>query len=156
MPRKWMVLVLLVAALGMMTQGCTEEETSETKEVSVEQQQKATAHYAALVHAGYVETERRVGVLAEAVDALVAAPSESTLQAARDAWNDAREIYGQTEGFRFYSGPIDADGGPEERLNAWPLDENFVDYTRPTQPPKSKQLDSLTISKLYRQSPQRR
>ncbi|MEL6178511.1 MAG: imelysin family protein, partial [Myxococcota bacterium] len=53
-----------------------------------------------------------------------------TLTAARDAWRASREPYLQTEVYRFYDGPIDnPDTGPEGLLNAWPLDENYIDYT---------------------------
>src|SRR5690606_25723822 len=38
-----------------------------------------------------------------------------------------REWYGLTEAFRFYGGPIDAEDGPEGRINAWPLDEAYAD-----------------------------
>jgi putative iron-regulated protein len=34
----------------------------------------------------------------------------------------------QTEVYRFYGGPIDDEDGPEGLLNAWPLDENYIDY----------------------------
>ena len=37
--------------------------------------------------------------------------------------------YGQTEVYRFYDGPIDnPEDGPEGALNAWPMDEVYVDY----------------------------
>ena len=38
-------------------------------------------------------------------------------------------LYGATEAFRFYDGPIDnPDDGPEGQINAWPLDEAYIDY----------------------------
>ena len=46
-------------------------------------------------------------VLQAAVDALLAAPSETTLAAARKAWVAARPAYHVTEAFRFYDGPIE-------------------------------------------------
>lgn len=85
------------------------------------------AHYAALVYANYDDTLAAARVLQKAVDAFVQAPSQPTLDAARKAWLAAREFYGQTEAFRFYGGPIDDDRGPEGRLNAWPMDEAYVD-----------------------------
>jgi putative iron-regulated protein len=39
-------------------------------------------------------------------------------------------VYGQTEAFRFYGGPIDSANGPEGRMNAWPMDESFVDSVK--------------------------
>ena len=42
----------------------------------------------------------------------------------------SREPYLQTEAYRFYSGPIDDDKGPEGLINAWPLDEAYIDYVK--------------------------
>ncbi|HEX2010570.1 MAG TPA: imelysin family protein [Roseateles sp.] len=84
-------------------------------------------HYAALVSANYADTLASAQVLQQAVRAFVAQPSQANLDAARQAWLAAREFYGQTEAFRFYGGPIDDDKGPEGRINAWPMDESYVD-----------------------------
>jgi putative iron-regulated protein len=84
-------------------------------------------HYAVLVQAGYEDSLAGAQALQRAVQAFVAAPSEQSLAAARQAWLNAREWYGQTEAFRFYGGPIDDDRGPEGRINAWPLDEAYID-----------------------------
>ena len=49
--------------------------------------------------------------------------------AAKEAWLAARDDYGLTEAFRFYGGPIDnEENGPEGLINAWPMDEAYVDY----------------------------
>ena len=85
------------------------------------------AHYAVLVHASYSDALAAARDLQEAVRAFVAAPDTPRLDAARKAWLAAREWYGQTEAFRFSGGPIDDDKGPEGRINAWPMDESFVD-----------------------------
>jgi putative iron-regulated protein len=87
-------------------------------------------HHAALVHANYEDTLAAARRLQQAAAALAAAPSADTLAAARKAWLDAREWYGQTEAFRFYGGPIDDDKGPEGRINAWPMDEAYVDAVK--------------------------
>ena len=84
--------------------------------------------YANLVHDNYVESRDTALALKTAIDAFVAAPSDSTMNDARTAWLAARRPYGQTEAFRFYGGPIDDDDGPEGQLNAWPLDEAYIDY----------------------------
>ncbi len=45
------------------------------------------------------------------------------------AWLRARDDYGVTEIYRFYEGPIDnEENGPEGLINAWPLDESYIDY----------------------------
>jgi putative iron-regulated protein len=85
------------------------------------------ANYATLVHANYEDTLKGAQTLQQAVKAFTAAPSQATQEAARKAWLAARESYGQTEAFRFYGGPIDDDNGPEGQINAWPMDESYVD-----------------------------
>lgn len=62
-----------------------------------------------------------------AVRSFAAAPTEESLAEARRAWCRARQVYALTEVFRFSGGPIDDDDGPEEWLNAWPLDESIID-----------------------------
>ena len=84
-------------------------------------------HYGVLVHANYEDALNGALALQQTIAAFVAAPSADGLAAARKAWLEAREFYGQSEAFRFYGGPIDDDKGPESRLNAWPLDESFID-----------------------------
>jgi putative iron-regulated protein len=92
---------------------------------------KAVAQqYAALVHATYADTLTSAKDMQAAIAAFVAAPSAAGLDKARKAWLGAREFYGQTEAFRFYGGPIDDDKGPEGQINAWPLDEAYVDYVQ--------------------------
>ncbi len=88
------------------------------------------AHYAVLVHAGYDDTLSAARRMQQAILAFTAAPSADLLAAARKAWLAARESYGQTEAFRFYGGPIDGEKGPEGRINAWPMDESYVDYVK--------------------------
>lgn len=87
-------------------------------------------HYAHLVQSNYDDTLASTLILQKAVQAFTDAPSDDGLKAARKAWLDAREFYGQTEAFRFYGGPIDDKNGPEGRINAWPMDESYVDYVK--------------------------
>ena len=64
-----------------------------------------------------------------AIDAFVAEPTDENLAAAKEAWLAARDEYGPTEAFRFYGGPIDdEETGVEGLVNAWPLDEAYIDY----------------------------
>jgi putative iron-regulated protein len=98
--------------------------------VSTQAQTTAAAvaqHHAKLVHANYEDTLAAARQMQQAIAAFTAKPSADTLDAARKAWLAAREFYGQTEVFRFYGGPIDDDKGPEGRINAWPMDEAYVD-----------------------------
>ncbi len=119
-----LVVAVVLAATAGAASGC-----SSTDPTAVDASLTVKG-YAALVRASYADALSSAVTLQTAVNALVAAPSEATLTAAKDAWKTAKPIYSQTEAFRFYGGPIDAEpGGPEGEINAWPIDENFIDYT---------------------------
>lgn len=88
---------------------------------------------AVLAYAEHVSTEYRASLAAAesmraAIRAFCASPSDVSLARARATWIAAREIYGRTEVFRFGNGPIDSRrGGVETFLNAWPVDEAYID-----------------------------
>lgn len=84
-------------------------------------------HYAELVHSTYLACHREALSLQEAITEFLSVPSETGLAAAKQAWLKARVPYGQSEVFRFYGGPIDDEDGPEGLLNAWPMDESYID-----------------------------
>jgi len=87
----------------------------------------ALTSYADHVHERYSVSLQEGQALQKAVAEFVAAPSEEGLATARKAWIAARLPYLETEVFRFYSGPIDDVDGPEGLLNAWPIDEAYID-----------------------------
>ena len=85
--------------------------------------------YAEGVYAMYSASLESAQAMDEAIDAFVADPTTETLDAAKQAWLTARDDYGPTEAFRFYGGPIDnEETGVEGLINAWPLDEAYIDY----------------------------
>ncbi|MBA3538632.1 MAG: iron-regulated protein [Deltaproteobacteria bacterium] len=117
-----MKVIINIAAWAALMSGCSDGGSTVSTRAVVE-------HYAAIVHANYAEALTNAQALEVAVEAFVAAPRETTLAGARQAWKAAREPYGQSEVYRFYDGPIDDPAsGPEGRMNAWPLDEVFIDY----------------------------
>jgi putative iron-regulated protein len=81
--------------------------------------------YIDLVATSYKKAADDAKLLGQAVDAFLAAPSEDTLKAARQAWVEARPSYLKTETFRFYDGPIEE---VEGAINAWPMNEAYIDY----------------------------
>lgn len=81
--------------------------------------------YADIAHAGYSDALETAKALDAAVDALLAKPSEATLDVAKAAWLRARMPYQQTEAYRFGNAIVD---DWEGRVNAWPLDEGLIDY----------------------------
>ncbi|GAA4444285.1 imelysin family protein [Ravibacter arvi] len=92
--------------------------------------QEVVEHYAAMVYANYDDAVKGAQALQSAVHTFTDAPSAEKLEAARKAWLNSRPAYLQTEAYRFYDGPIDGEDGLEGYINAWPLDENFIDYVK--------------------------
>lgn len=104
--------------------------------VSEAKSKAALTAYADLAISGYTAALTDAKVMETAVKAFTSNPTDATLTAAKKSWLKARESYGPTEIFRLSNGPIDAEdgfaatfGAPEGQLNAWPLDENMIDYT---------------------------
>jgi putative iron-regulated protein len=122
-----LLVLALCASLSLAHTGVQAAQPAAPSSQSVSFAPVAT-QYAALVHATYSDTLASAQDMRSAIAAFVKAPSPEGLDKARQAWRDAREFYGQTEAFRFYGGPIDDDNGPEGQMNAWPLDEAYVDY----------------------------
>ena len=81
--------------------------------------------YADIAAASYQDSLTTARDLQAGIRALIAAPSDASLAAARAAWVRARVPYMQTEVFRF-ANPIVDDW--EGKVNAWPLDEGLIDY----------------------------
>ncbi|HEY6627476.1 MAG TPA: imelysin family protein [Acidimicrobiia bacterium] len=114
------VVALMSSALALSACGNDSSADLETEVV---------ANYADVVHETYSMSLASATEMSAAIDALAADPTDANLAAAKDAWLAARDDYGLTEAFRFYGGPIDAaDTGPEGLINAWPLDEAYIDY----------------------------
>lgn len=64
-------------------------------------------NYSDIAHAGYEDSLTLAKSLREAVQDLVDAPSDATLNAAKQAWLAARVPYQQTEAFRFGNPTVD-------------------------------------------------
>jgi putative iron-regulated protein len=121
-----------LSLLGLISLGCSDNGEDAAQGPS---EQQVLADYATLVEASYADSLAEAKALHEALHELTEAPSEGRLDAARNAWLKSRNPYGETEAFRFYQGPIDNDigdddveDGPEGLINAWPIDESYIDY----------------------------
>ena len=149
---KHIVILTLVTALSLLfVVGCASEPQVVEKIVEVEKvvevekivevekamepvnidalKTEVVANYAEGVHASYSRSLVSARTMDMAIDTFLADPTPATLEAAKRAWLNARDDYGPTEAFRFYSGPIDnEEDGPEGLLNAWPMDESYIDY----------------------------
>lgn len=93
--------------------------------------------YAKIAQINYSDALKDAKILKNKIKIFGMNPTTENLENAKKAWLQSRESYGQTEVFRLSNGPIDAEegwvadtyGALEGQLNAWPLDENMIDYT---------------------------
>ncbi|MBT3012292.1 MAG: peptidase, imelysin family protein [Candidatus Thiodiazotropha sp. (ex Lucina aurantia)] len=122
----------LITACGGGGGGSDDDDTN-TSLINIENLQRVLETNADIALAAYNDSIATAQALKSALAALRADPTETTLQAAKDAWLAAREPYGQTEVYRFRLSPIDStnytdEDGPEGDINAWPLGEALIDY----------------------------
>lgn len=107
---------------------------------SINLQKQATnflKNYSVLAQKSYQVSLNDAKILQKALERFAKYPTQQNLNAAKEAWLQARESYGLTEVFRLSQGPIDAEegwvaeiyGNLEGQINAWPLDEHMIDYT---------------------------
>ncbi|WP_158837881.1 imelysin family protein [Polaribacter sp. L3A8] len=101
-------------------------------EIPTEQVTKADfiENYATIASTNYADTYNTAVAMQTKISAFIAAPTETTLAEARTSWLHARDFYGQTEAYREANGPIDNEDllATEGQINAWPLDEGYIDY----------------------------
>ena len=122
--KRFNVLLVLFAVLTLCAGAAWASGDSDMDELA----HHVVESYTEIVLASYEDSLQLASALNDALFAFVADPTDETLAAARDAWLASNEPYGQTEAYRFYGGPIDDEDGPEGLLNAWPLDEAYIDY----------------------------
>jgi len=108
---KMLAMTLAVATVTTHTSAVTQQEVLDT--------------YSDIALAKFEDSLTTVEQLDKAIDALVANPSDETLNKARESWLAARVPYQQTEVYRFGNAIVD---DWEGRVNAWPLDEGLIDY----------------------------
>lgn len=120
-------LLLYTLSFALLTTACDDDTTEAGLDASLKTE--FVENYVAIVRASYADALSEAIELQTAVNTFVEDPNHTNFTAAKQAWLDAREPYGQTEVYRFYDGPIDGDDGePEGYINAWPLDEALIDY----------------------------
>lgn len=104
---------------------------------SASENKELLSNYATIAYTNYNDALNDAKALQNAINEFSKNPTEENFQKTKDAWKQSRESYGTTEAFRLSNGPIDAEdgwiakkyGALEGQINAWPLDENMIDYT---------------------------
>ncbi|MFY9081454.1 imelysin family protein, partial [Aliarcobacter butzleri] len=133
--KKVLLSVSVVASLALTSYAATNN--NEVKKVEVAKQASILEAYANIALDNYTNALKDAKNLKVAIDKFAKAPTQENFDAAKKAWLNSRESYGSTEIFRLSNGPIDAEegwiadtyGSLEGQINAWPLDENMIDYT---------------------------
>ena len=121
--RRILVLFVSMALTAVLLTACSPGGPDD------ELKQAAVDNYAQGVHHLYSQSLKSAKALDVAIDRFIDEPTPAHLEAAKRLWLRARDDYGLTEVFRFYDGPIDnPEDGPEGLINAWPLDEAYIDY----------------------------
>ena len=108
-----------LALFGLLAASCGSSDGTTTAT------EDAIATYANGAHASYEAALETAQVMDNAIDDFLANPSAEGLNTAKQTWLAARDDYGPTEAYRFYDGPIE---DIEGLVNAWPMDEGYVDY----------------------------
>ena len=122
------MLLVLFASSGVLAAGCGGDD-DDAASVPTERKAAVAERYADVVHTAYGASIASAAQMRERIDSFLERPTSAGLASAKKAWIDARDDYVVTEPFRFYGGPIDdPETGPEGLINAWPMDEAYVDY----------------------------
>ena len=135
--RKSVLNLSLAAGMAIAVSGCGGGGGSSDSGVSNENKLAVLEAYADGVQTTMASAVTDAKALESAITAFTVTPNATTLAAAKSAWLSARESYGVTEIYRLSEGPIDGEegwvatayGALEGQINAWPLDENMIDYT---------------------------
>jgi putative iron-regulated protein len=132
--KKVLVSLSLVTALAISSNAASNIQSSKSE---VTKGTSILDAYSNIALANYSDALKDAKSLKMAIDIFSKDPTQLNLDNAKRAWLSSRESYGQTEIFRLVNGPIDAENGwvaeaygaLEGQINAWPLDENMIDYT---------------------------
>ncbi|MEM9078809.1 MAG: imelysin family protein [Bacteroidota bacterium] len=119
--------IFLIPLLVLSFYSCSEKGMKEREVID---------NYANIVYNSYFDSYNAALELQKSIRNLINSPSEEGLEIAKKNWLNARYIYGQTEVYRETNGPIDvrkSELAPwgianEAQMNAWPIDESYVDY----------------------------
>lgn len=99
------------------------------------------ANYVEMAYAAYQDSLNSALILQKSIQELLATPTNERLAAAKNAYKLARIPYQQTEIMRWdtditIASDLQKNGGPvsvdewEGQVNAWPLDEQAIDYVQ--------------------------
>lgn len=132
--KKVLVSLSLITAMALTSSATENKQSNKTEQVAIK---SILESYSNIALDNYTNTLNDAKALKVAIDNFAKSATKENLEKAKKAWLVSREPYGQTEIFRLSNGPVDAEegwvseayGALEGEINAWPLDENMIDYT---------------------------
>ena len=132
--KKVLVSLSLVTAMALTSSATENKQSNKTEQVAVK---SILESYSNIALDNYSNALNDAKALKVAIDNFAKSATKENLEKAKKAWLVSRESYGQTEIFRLSNGPVDTEegwvseayGALEGQINAWPLDENMIDYT---------------------------
>lgn len=126
----------LLVLLNLLLFNCSNDDNNTTDPTTAITKRQVIDAYANIVYENYAKALTDAQTFQTTVTTFTTTPNETNFTAAKNAWLSARESYGTTEAFRECNGPVDTDQsastpwgiGNEGQLNAWPIDESYIDY----------------------------
>ena len=123
-----------IIALTLSLFSCSSDDDSNTTD-SANNVSKSDVinNYGDIVYQTYLDSYNSSVTMQSAINTFIATPNQTNFDLAKTSWLTAREFYGLTETFRETNGPIDTESdswslGTEGQMNAWPIDESYIDY----------------------------
>lgn len=127
----YFLLTVSILVFACKKKTVEEEVSSTTPDPYALQKTQIKQTYASLAFAVYRDAYTTAKVMQTSINEFVDNPTSANFNEAKQLWKAAREVYGQSEIFRFADGPIDNESnGPEGLINPWPMDEAYVDYVQ--------------------------
>ncbi len=128
--------LLTSLSLCALVFACSSDDDNNQQPSNTVTQAQVIENYADIVHQSYLDSYNAAITMKTAIDNFANNPTEAGFTAAKQAWLDAREPYGQTEAYRGNNGPIETEAsaetpwgiGNEGLMNAWPVEESLIDY----------------------------
>lgn len=126
----------LLVLLNLLLFNCSNDDNNTTDPTTAITKRQVIDAYANIVYENYAKALSDAQTFQTAVTTFTTTPNDANFTAAKNAWLSARESYGTTEAFRECNGPVDTDQsastpwgiGNEGQMNAWPIDESYIDY----------------------------
>ncbi len=129
---------LLIALIATSFSCSDDDDDSSGNQTTAITIQQVKENHANLVARTYNDAYTSAIEMQNKINTFVSTPTALAFTEAKQAWLDAREFYGLSEAFRETNSPVDVENsasapwglGTEGLMNAWPIDEGYIDYVQ--------------------------